>query len=370
MNVIQLGTKFNIQGSGLKVHQRLPAQAYEVIFIERQGFSLVEKENLFTINEKVYGVQREKVDKVLNSFALFERNLGVILSGDKGIGKSLFSKRLGLAAIEKGLPLIIVNDYVPGIADFISSINQEVMVLFDEFDKTFFNSNRRNECGDPQTEMLTLFDGLDSGKKLFVITCNSLTRLNDFLVNRPGRFHYHFRFEYPTPEEVEEYLKDKIPVECYVEIPKVVQFSQKVALNYDCLRAIAFELSLGLSFEQLIKDLNILNMKQEEYKIIVEYASGYIAQRVSSFDMFDFEEKRIRLDYQNYQAGFYFNPKDAFWSAADQALIVPGDKVKADWRDDWYDDEEDKDALTERKKDNIIKVTFKRTVDKDIHYTT
>ena len=369
MNVIQLGTKFNIHGSGLKVHQKLPAQAYEVIFVERQGFSLVEKENLFTINEKIYGVQQEKVNKVLESFNLFERNLGIILSGDKGIGKSLFSKMLALAAIEKGLPLIIVNDYVPGIADFISSIDQEVMVLFDEFDKTFFNSNRRNECGDPQTEMLTLFDGLDSGKKLFVITCNSLRNLNDFLVNRPGRFHYHFRFEYPTVEEVEEYLKDKIPAECYGEIPNVVQFSQKVALNYDCLRAIAFELSLGRSFKELIKDLNILNIQEEEYKVTVEYASGYIAQRTTNFDMFYFEEKYLRIDYQNYRAGFYFNPKDTKWSTTDYALIVPGDKVKADWQEDWYDEKEEETALAKRKEDKIVKVTFKRVLSKDVHYT-
>ena len=40
--------------------------------------------------------------------------------------------------------------------------------------------------------MLSLFDGLDNGKKLFVITCNEVERLNAYLLNRPGRFHYHF----------------------------------------------------------------------------------------------------------------------------------------------------------------------------------
>ena len=53
------------------------------------------------------------------------------------------------------------------------------MVLFDEFDKTF-STNDRNNAGDPQTEMLTLFDGLSTGKKLFIITCNELKNLNDY----------------------------------------------------------------------------------------------------------------------------------------------------------------------------------------------
>ena len=44
------------------------------------------------VTEKAYGVHTEKLEKVMDSFKLFSRSLGVILSGDKGIGKSLFAK--------------------------------------------------------------------------------------------------------------------------------------------------------------------------------------------------------------------------------------------------------------------------------------
>lgn len=60
------------------------------------------------------------------------------------------------------------------------------------------------------------------------------------------------------------------------EIPKVVSFSQKVALNYDCLRAISFELNQGLPFEKAIQDLNIINMGNEQYEIILHYSNGMI----------------------------------------------------------------------------------------------
>ena len=91
------------------------------------------------------------------------------------------------------MPVIIVDTYIPGLANFIEEIEQEVMVMFDEFDKTFGGVNKSDGMADPQTELLTLFDGLAQGKKLYVITCNNLNTLSDYLVNRPGRFHYHFR---------------------------------------------------------------------------------------------------------------------------------------------------------------------------------
>lgn len=162
-----------------------------------------------------------KVDKVLSSFHCAERNLGVILSGDKGIGKSMFAKLLCIKAVEAQLPVILIDSCVPGIARFIESIEQECVVLFDEFDKTFKNTHDH----DDQSALLTLFDGTAGGKKLFIVTCNELYRLSDFIVNRPGRFHYHFRFNYPEPDDIRAYLKDKLKPEFYGEIEGVVQFA-------------------------------------------------------------------------------------------------------------------------------------------------
>ena len=123
------------------------------------------------IKEKIYGNHEEKLNKVLKTFKTFERSLGIILSGEKGIGKSLFAKLLSIEMIKNNIPVIICDQYIPGIANFIQTIDQEVLILFDEFDKTFFSGDR-DSIGDPQTEMLTLFDGLSMGKKLFVYRGN------------------------------------------------------------------------------------------------------------------------------------------------------------------------------------------------------
>ena len=314
MKAINTGNSYHLYDNSVKTFDLLPAQSYNVCFNPKQGFWLEAAQEL-TVNEKIYGVHMEKVDKVYNAFNIFTRNLGVILSGDKGIGKSIFAKLLSIKSIENGYPLIIVNSYYPGIADFINDIEQEVVVLFDEFDKTF-STNDKNNSGDPQTEMLTLFDGLSTGKKLFIITCNNLKSLNDYLVNRPGRFHYHFRFEYPQDEEIREYLQDKVKEEYWGEINKVIGFSKKISLNYDCLRAIAFELSLGVSFEKAIKDLNIINTTIEVYDVILQLSNGMSLKAMKvPMDIFDDAEKNVRFDYKNEYAplSISFYPKDCIY---------------------------------------------------------
>ena len=197
MKAINLGDNtYDIFDDAMKVYSELPVQSYVVRCSKTRGFFL-EKYNDMEIREsKIYGVHNEKIAKVMNMFSSSDRNLGVILSGAKGIGKSLFAKMLANTAIQKGIPVIVVDKYVPGIASYIEEIEQEVMVLFDEFDKTFGEVKSKDGEASPQTDLLTLFDGLSDGKKLFVITCNELRKLNDYLINRPGRIHLRLKLKY------------------------------------------------------------------------------------------------------------------------------------------------------------------------------
>ena len=171
---------YDIFDDSLRVYDRLPAQSYVVRFSERRGFYLSKYVDMDITESKVYGVHDAKVRKVLDSFREMNRSLGVILSGDKGIGKSLFAKMLANTAIQNGIPVIVVDTFISGIASYIESIEQEAMILFDEFDKTFGEVRAKDGESSPQTNLLTLFDGLSGGKKLFVVTCNELRRLNEY----------------------------------------------------------------------------------------------------------------------------------------------------------------------------------------------
>lgn len=276
MNVISVGSTYRIYNDHVITYDQLPAKTYIVRFSEMSGFFLEEFSDIEVGEERIYGIHQVKVNKVINAFARFERNLGVILSGDKGIGKSLFARLVSQSAVEKGHPVIIVDQYIPGIHNFIDEIEQEVVVLFDEFDKTFADRRDNNGQSSPQTTLLSLLDGVSGGKKLFIITCNSFQGLNDFMINRPGRFHYHFRFEYPSPEEIRIYLQDKLVEEYWGEIPKVINFASRINLNYDCLRAIAYELANGEKFQDAILDLNILNTSEQLYDLECVFTDGTI----------------------------------------------------------------------------------------------
>ena len=336
MKAIRIGDKYQVYGDSLQAYDSIPPYTYNVRFDEMTGFYLKARSKL-TVNEKIYGVHPEKAEKVLKSFSMFERNLGVILSGEKGIGKSLFARLLAGKAQDAGYPILVIDQFIPGISNYIQSIDQEVVFLFDEFDKTFGGVRPGDNETDPQASLLSMFDGTSDGKKLFIITCNSLNKLNDFLVNRPGRFHYHFRFGYPSIEAVQEYLVDKLEAEYHSEIPKVVLFSQKVALNYDCLRAIAFELNLGLPFEQAIQDLNIINMGSEQYDVFLHYCNGVALGAFNvSLNLFSTDHPKyiwLEDDEERSVVCVEFDPSTINYDESRQISLIPADKIKLSYNE-------------------------------------
>ena len=365
MKIVNTGNIFHLYDDSLRTFDKLPAQVYNVGFSKQTGFFL-ETFNDIEVKEKIYGVHNEKVEKVFKSFEAFDRNMGIILSGAKGIGKSLFAKLLSIKAVENGYPLIIVDTPYPGIANFLTSITQEVFVMFDEFDKTF--KSRQDGDFDPQADMLSLFDGFSMGKKCFIVTCNELRGLNDFLVNRPGRFHYHFRFGYPQGDEIREYLGDKLQAEYHDEIEKVVNFASKVDLNYDCLRAIAFELNLGSDFTEAIKDLNIVNTEYERYNLVIVFKNGQkVRTSTGNLDLFSEEEFRTNIYNGDIEFGLSFIPSDAVYSTLTGCNSLFGDDVKITWVDS--DELEEGETTADWiKKNPIDYVAIRKQRHKDIHY--
>lgn len=359
---------YDIFDDSLRVYEQLPAQSYVVRFSERRGFYLEKYSDMEIKESKVYGVHETKLKKVMNAFNTMNRNLGVILSGAKGIGKSLFAKMLASESVKAGTPVIVVDTYYSGIASYIESIEQEVMVLFDEFDKTFGEVTSEDGKASPQTHLLSLFDGISSGKKLFVVTCNELRKLNDYLVNRPGRFHYHFRFEYPTSDEIRVYLKDKLNEEHYDEIDNVVAFANKVDINYDCLRAIAFELNTGTGFADAIKDLNIINIEDEYYDVMIKWENGFMSRnRAVMLDMFNNDESKIVELYDNSGSNFAdieFSIADISFDPFTGTHYVNPENVHV-----IYYKNDDYESVAATKSSKIERVTISRRKAKEIHYT-
>ena len=45
-------------------------------------------------------------------------------------------------SIKADMPVIIVDTAIPGISNFLASIQQEVTIIFDEFEKTFAKTEK------------------------------------------------------------------------------------------------------------------------------------------------------------------------------------------------------------------------------------
>lgn len=251
--IVASGGRYRLYDDSVQTFSRLPVATYAIEFSKMAGYSLREVAPLAPGEETVYGSHRERVDRIVGGYADMDRSLGVILSGDKGMGKSLLIRMLAhRVRTHLGLPTILVQQATPDLTSFLDSLG-EVLVVFDEFEKVF-PSNGDSEA---QSQFLPLFDGLSAVKRLYAVSVNDLSRVNEFMLNRPGRFHYHMRFEYPGPETVATYLRAQVPEVEDKQVAEIVEFSRKYNLNFDHLRAISFELRRGALFADVIGDLNI-----------------------------------------------------------------------------------------------------------------
>lgn len=326
--VISVGTTYRVYDESVEIHNGLPVGTYKVRFNEMSGFSLQKTEDLEAGGETVYGNHAERVALIQSAYQRTERSLGVLLSGDKGMGKSLMVRMLAeQARNELKLPVIIIDQKYPGLADFLDSWG-EAMMIFDEFEKVF--PNDYEEAANPQDAFLSLFDGTSTTKRLYAVTVNQLHHLSDYFVNRPGRFHYHLRFEYPASHEVRQYLVDQAPAATEDDIEKAVAFSLKVNLNFDHLRAIAFELQGGAEFSRIIGELNIKRTRGTKFSLETTFADGQTNRDIAEIDLFDLSGHDTRIHVHD--------PFGALWVltidpsriiATDTGLILPPEAVKA-----------------------------------------
>ena len=129
MKIIKHGNVYDLfSDSDIETYNKYPVGTYQVTFTP-QGYKLLETEDLECKEEKVYGNEPEKLNKVLKAYKKSNRSLGVMMTGKKGTGKTLFVQLLSDAAMKLGLPVLLVSEATPGLAEFLKTIQQEVMVV-------------------------------------------------------------------------------------------------------------------------------------------------------------------------------------------------------------------------------------------------
>lgn len=279
MKFVEHNGNFQIAPDDVVSYEALPAGYYKISYDKEHDIFSLDRTYEFSINESnIYGVQKEKLKKVELAYKFANKSLGILLSGDKGIGKTLFAKLLCMSMYANGKAIIIVDKSYKGLDKFISDIPGDVVFLFDEFGKIFEKSNSSDGRDETDQEsLLTVFDGTSPHKRLFIVTCNDLDEIDKCFLNRTGRFHYHFVFEYPSGEDIQQYMKDNLQNYDESEVQKVIKLSRKIKINYDTLRSICFEMNMGSKYDDFIYDLNIKSKEEGlKYKAIVRAKDGNI----------------------------------------------------------------------------------------------
>ena len=252
MRYTKNGRTYTVIDQGTELVPTLPASVFDVRYSDLVGCFLSERETTAPIDFKVYGKVNDRVKKAVNRFMAGTGSLGVLLSGESGMGKTLFMRILTDKMVKTGFPVVIVSELHRGISEFLGKIDQPFVVLVDEFEKL---AHDHDDDGGA-INFLTLLDGVRRNNMMFVAAVNRPERLNRMYFNRPGRFYYVFRFNRLSSDEISEYMTDVLGGGHEEDIAMMTTIANVHHVNYDVLRAVCNELKSGFGIEETLRDLN------------------------------------------------------------------------------------------------------------------
>jgi len=302
---IKSGNTFKVADhASLDIRNELPAGNY-VVKQDQFGNFFLEQVDSFEFKSKKYGDNDKNRDRIFNTFMDRTASTGVMLTGEKGSGKTLLSKTLSIKCAEQGIPTILVNQpwRGEGFNSLLQDIEQPCMVLFDEFEKVY--------SSDEQEEMLTLLDGVFPSKKLFVMTCNNKWRVDQHMRNRPGRIFYMLDFKGLDADFIAEYCADNLKNKDNTDGVLTIG-SLFAEFNFDMLKALVEEMNrYGETAQEAMKMLNAKPEFDEgsKYKVtVVPVGSAPLSD--DQLDGEDYWEGNPLMQKRNWHFGYDPEPEN------------------------------------------------------------
>ena len=270
-------TQFMVEGSHVTVMRlntesaldHLPPQVYTLRFNQLTGFYLTLTKDQLELPETIYGDTPKRVDRCPSTYQDRDAATGILLTGDKGTGKTLLMSLLANKVItDLKLPVILIKEAYTGdqFASFIELLG-ECCIVLDEFGK-MYTSSRHHDDRPHQDNLLSLLDGVDKTKRMVIMTENSELDISESMMNRPSRVYYHFRYKKLDESSIIGYSQDHgIPK---AVVRDIVDLSRRSKIfSFDMLQSIVEEYNrFETSIEDVIADLNI--DIREEFGVDIE----------------------------------------------------------------------------------------------------
>ena len=311
------------------VTDSLEVGVYNLAIIDKNFALNVIHEN-FPLPEKIYGDDSVFVERAIKTFNNTNTNMGVLLCGMKGTGKTVTAKML---CNSSNLPVIMVGSkFEMPFSNYIQDIKQDLVVFIDEFEKIFgddpYNEDENN--GPLTAQLLSLLDGsMDNGfRRIFVLTSNS-KHINSHFLQRPGRIRYLKEYDNLNLELVHEILEDKLNDKTNIEeITKTI--SKLEVITMDVLTKIIEEINIhGDLPESFIPFFNVEYVQDtyDVYRVSEDGVDTLVFMRA------DFNAQGIHLYINgNYEGNIDVSksrPKDGLYTVKDnEGEIVKYKKIK------------------------------------------
>lgn len=251
--------------------EKLSNGVYLVKYNERTGLYLDRVSDDFSFSHKVYGKDNNFVGRCVKTYNLTTGNLGILLSGVKGTGKSVTAK---LLCNNLHLPVIMIDFAHDDIDIFLSEIEQDCVVLIDEYEKIFEKSHM----------LLSIMDGvaMSNYRRTFILTTND-GHINENMLNRPSRIRYTKKYGNLELAVIEEIISD---------ILKYPEHKQDLIETLQSFSIVTIDLVVSI-----INEINIHNEPVSHFADIfnVEFSSkrydayDSTGQKIVAFFQFDYK---------------------------------------------------------------------------------
>jgi len=332
-------TKYNYSGgtvrisSGKSVEDFLLPDFYKLCLCPLTGFYL-EIVPPFKVPSKVYGQVEGRIDTILNTYdAVKDKNLGVLLDGIKGCGKTLLMNSLCDKMVNyNNVPVISISDRFGGgnFVSFINSIDQDCVIAFDEFEKIYCTSDK-----DHLPSILELLDGQSRSHKMFLFTCNDSYRMTQYLQNRPSRIRYRYRYGYLDAEIVNEIVGDMIIEK--KRLNEVSTFINSIGnVTFDIVIAMISEINLYPkdSLSDIFSRMNVEMSNERENFTIVGFNKG---EKIKSEDIdfpdFSLQDSNKDLYYGRVRGLSEFDMNHCVIDPNDEENVLLDEEMIFTWMD-------------------------------------